>query len=362
MHKLLKAIVEDPKNDAPYLAYGDYLQEQGDPRGELIATQVALATAKGDRKKKLQAAETKLLKKHPALHLGDYPMPEHITVEWRHGFWKSVKIENIKDWMNDDIVIPPTMPALFALPAAQFVTELRVGVLRWEHNETDVPALIKQVGKLPIAKRIRTLFLGDFPANVDMAHYQMGNVSKLDTLFPNLRRLTLRSGEMTVGKLRLPKLRELSVQTCGLRAVDVRSIVNAKLPKLKRLEIWFGSENQGAEGTEDDLAPLLAGKGFPKLEHLGLMNAEFTNELCALLPKSKVLGQLKTLDLSMGTMNDEGAAALVHKTAWKGLTKLDVRANFLTPKGIAILRKLGPALDVRLQRKDEWGRYVGVSE
>ncbi|AEI63690.1 TIGR02996 domain-containing protein [Corallococcus macrosporus] len=41
--QLLAAVVAQPEEDAPRLVYADHLQQQGDPRGEFIAVQVALA-------------------------------------------------------------------------------------------------------------------------------------------------------------------------------------------------------------------------------------------------------------------------------------------------------------------------------
>src|SRR5687767_9294959 len=39
--ELEAAIAADRDSDAPYLVYADWLQERGDPRGELIAVQIA---------------------------------------------------------------------------------------------------------------------------------------------------------------------------------------------------------------------------------------------------------------------------------------------------------------------------------
>ena len=43
MHSLVEAILADPEDDAPRLVYADALMQAGDPRGELIAVQCALA-------------------------------------------------------------------------------------------------------------------------------------------------------------------------------------------------------------------------------------------------------------------------------------------------------------------------------
>ncbi|MBA3541481.1 MAG: TIGR02996 domain-containing protein [Deltaproteobacteria bacterium] len=42
---LIAAVAEAPDDDAPRLVYADWLMERGDPRGELVALQCALARA-----------------------------------------------------------------------------------------------------------------------------------------------------------------------------------------------------------------------------------------------------------------------------------------------------------------------------
>src|SRR5579859_5926072 len=62
----LRAIIADPDDDTPRLVYADWLEEHGDPRGEFIRVQCALARlSKSDRRRrKLKTLEAELLKKH----------------------------------------------------------------------------------------------------------------------------------------------------------------------------------------------------------------------------------------------------------------------------------------------------------
>ena len=57
--------------------------------------------------------------------------------------------------------------------------------------------------------------------------------------------------------------------------------------------------------------PVLAGNVFPHVTRLGLRNAELTDDIARALPASTIASRLVHLDLSMGTMTDAGAAALV---------------------------------------------------
>lgn len=162
----------------------------------------------------------------------------------------------------------------------------------------------------------------------------------------------------------LPELREFTVETGGLPLAAVKSIANAKWPKLERLEVWFGSDNYGAEGGVEDIQPILDGKGLPNLKQLGLRNSEFTDALAQALPTAKVLPQLETLDISMGTLSDEGARALADKAAaFAHLKQLDVTENTLTDEGQSLLPKAIPHANVGNQRDyEEEYRYSAVGE
>ena len=46
--ELVAAIVATPEEDGPRLVYADWLSDRGDPRGELITVQCALAVADRD--------------------------------------------------------------------------------------------------------------------------------------------------------------------------------------------------------------------------------------------------------------------------------------------------------------------------
>ena len=62
--QLLAEVLAHPDDDAPRLVYADHLTEQGDPRGELITVQCALARTPPDERAELAAREAELLRKH----------------------------------------------------------------------------------------------------------------------------------------------------------------------------------------------------------------------------------------------------------------------------------------------------------
>ena len=137
---------------------------------------------------------------------------------------------------------------------------------------------------------------------------------------------------------------------------------------LKHLELWFGQEDYGCSSTVKSLAAILSGKGLPALERLGLMNSEWEAELINAIAASKLLPQLKVLDLSMGVLFTEGAAALInHKAKFAHLKKLILDDNYLEEQSDA-LKKALPMVEMGTQREpdgeddDEFARYVSVGE
>jgi uncharacterized protein (TIGR02996 family) len=370
--ELEAAIEKAPDNVEAYLVYGDWLQSQGDPRGELIALQCAAHQAEGEEATKLKRQASALVRKYKEYLLGPLVDPEtvqdeEVEVEWRFGFIKSARLARGDFDSNFDAA--QAAKQLFALPSGRFLRELTIGMADFEENSyDDLMDALKDV-RCPTLEK---LFIGDFeyPDDTEISWTHIGNISPLYKAFPNLRSLKLRGGSLEMGKtVNLPELREFTVESGGVPIGAVKAIAKADWPKLERLEVWFGAENYGAGGDVDDLKPLLEGKNLPKLKHLGLRNAEFTNELCEVLHQAPILKQLETLDLSMGTMTDAGAAALAaNAAAYKHLKHLDVTENMLTGEGEKALAKLCESVARGNQREgygdadDDDYRYVAVGE
>ena len=83
--------------------------------------------------------------------------------------------------------------------------------------------------------------------------------------------------------------------------------------------------------------------------------------------EAPILAQLEELDLSLGTMTDKGAEALIASEKVRGLKSLNLHRNYLTDATVARLQTLGPKVDVGAQEKpDDWDGephyYVAVGE
>lgn len=363
----LEAAIRANRSDpAPYLVYADWLQSKGSPLGELIVLQHELS--RGESTDKRARAEE-------IIRGLELPPSDLATFGWRNGLWSWLRLENSRDWMDGAFDAVELARRTFGSPACRVLEELRVGVLRWEYNSTDVPAVLEEAARHAWAADLASLHLGDVDENVDMGHHAIGVVGeRISRAFPNLTSLRVHSSEQSwdgdatfgLAGIELPRLRELAIETCSMSKARTAEVLAARLPQLFRLELWFGSEDYGADTVLDDLLPLLSGSVFSGVSDLGLRNAGFANDIARGVATSSIAGRLERFDISMGTLEDEGARELAaNAKRFTALKALDVSDNFLTPEGIAALRSAFAGIDVvSSSQKDidgDW-RYVTVAE
>lgn len=355
-------IEKAPDDPRAYLVYADVLQARQDPLGELIVLQHQGATK----------AATALVKKHAEHFWGRLAKPtgRSLKFESQFGFLKSVSVgwpmaeqdgETEQDCVDD-------LNALLDLPIARFLQRLSLGPVTWD-EEGEGMSFQVLIDTLVARKRpltVRELWLGNV-GDWDISNTSTGSFGPLAPLLPSLEMLTLCAGDIDLGKnVSLPLLKHLALRTGSLTKTDLGQLWTLKAPKLESLELWFGDPNYGASGGTGDLTQLLSGSLFPGLKHLGLMNAMFTDKLPELLAKSKVLPKLESLDLSLGTMSDDGLAAMLkHQKAFAHLSVLNLERNGLSPE--AVKKTRGLAKTVKASEQDEERvskerRYPAVGE
>jgi hypothetical protein len=118
----------------------------------------------------------------------------------------------------------------------------------------------------------------------------------------------------------------------------------------------------------DSLAPIFDAENLGRVRHLGLANTDLADRIAAQLVDSKILPRLATLDLSRGTLGDDGARAILEsRAAFAHLEAIDLSRSFISPAVAAELSKIGPRVVLAdLQEEDTDGdetyRYVQISE
>jgi catechol 2,3-dioxygenase-like lactoylglutathione lyase family enzyme len=164
-------------------------------------------------------------------------------------------------------------------------------------------------------------------------------------------------------------LRTLVFESGGLNPRVFRAVGESEIPELEHLEFYFGEEEYGGGAGVDDIAWLLSGEKFPKLRHLGLRDAPNQDEIAAALAHAPIVARLEELDLSLGTLGDEGAAALLAGQPLTHLRKLDLHHHFMSSAMTQRLHEALPDVELNLDEQNEpdsWGgeshRYIAVSE
>ena len=112
-YALEAALVENPDDLATHYAYADYLQEQGDPRGEFIQVQLALERAgkTGEERQRLKSRERRLLAEHRRHWLGE--LADELlgpTHERRKRTDRPYQISFARGWLHSIIRPDPRSP------------------------------------------------------------------------------------------------------------------------------------------------------------------------------------------------------------------------------------------------------------
>lgn len=226
--------------------------------------------------------------------------------------------------------------------------------------------LVEHAGRFPA---LRSMFFGAIASEeCEISWIQQSDVTPLLEAFPSLERLEVRGGfALLLRPVRHESLRVLRFETGGLPAEVVRAVGESDFPALEYLEMWLGTSDYGGDATVADLAPILSGERLPALRHLGLQDSEIQDEIAAAVAPAPVVAGLESLALSMGTLTDEGAEALLSGQPLTHLRRLDLHHHYLTGPMVkhveAAFAGTGVEVDLSEQEEadDDW-RYIAVAE
>lgn len=294
----------------------------------------------------------------------------------------------VRQWEPDEVIADPAGTAyrialayeepatwgekfgsFLSQPAASEVTGIVVGM--WGDTsegtlESDevVESLVAARERLP---NLKALFIGDIISEeFEISWIKQTDVSQIFTAYPELEHFRIRGGEgLRLGAPNHARLKSLIVESGGLDVSVVREVTSSNLPELEHLELWLGDDNYGANTEIVDLAPIFSGRLFPKLKFLGLRDSQLSDAIAVAVSNAPVLERLRVLDLSLGTLSDAGAAALLTSPGIAGLESLVIHHHYCSDEMVTKLKGLGVKLDAgdRQDPDDSDGeRYVAVSE
>ncbi|HEX4456169.1 MAG TPA: WGR domain-containing protein [Kofleriaceae bacterium] len=376
--QLEKAIAANPTDRDAYAVFADWLQEQGDPRGELIALQLGykdkqaktlidkdadyfLGPLVGEQKTRDGLANNSVSHLRTSAQEKEWQKTGEQAFLWRNGFIYRVRIShdsyNDSEWKGSCAKV---LEQVLDHPSGRYVVELSF-MSNGDPNEGNLQDIIDVLAhKAPATTRKIT-----FGDNIDqISWHHTGDLDKLWKAVPGLKILEIESGEFDVGKMVAPNLERGIFITGGLSKACGKNLATAAMPKIKHLELYYGTDEYGGDCSIAEVIPLLGRGDLPKLEYLGLKNSTFANDIAAAVAGSKLVKQLKVLDLSLGTMTDEGAHALAAgKSSLAHLECLDLTRNYLTKDGIKAVKGIcAKVVTEKQEEADDDDRYVSITE
>lgn len=346
-------ILEDRSDPAAHLIYADWLQAQGDPRGELIVIQHALrnqheaSKAPFDRivdppsgrltpylpnTQELVRAERELAKKHLSEWLGPIMQydAQYAHFRWRFGFIDEARFKVADAIFNSkrDLIAD-----VLSRPVARLVRSLKIRLPGWGND----PKFFEALEDFDSHAALETVrIVGPrWPARPAPRAL---NVARFAARFPRLRSLRIDTMfQLDMNALDLPKLERLDFSV-GLEAGEC-ALTQANLPHLHTLAIT-GRERPDVLA---DLRPFLASGASRRMKRLHLRTLARGDELLEAVIHSPILRRLELLDLT-GCMFTPDAARMLIESAdrFRHLRHLALPHEILRPGDREALRAIGP--------------------
>lgn len=349
--------LDDP--DA-YLVYADWLQERGDPLGELIALGTAATLgAEGDEQRFRRLLDQR--KAHFLSAIARQP-PERLTLRWRYGLVHRIEATHA---LEADV-----WRELLALPVCRFVQQIEFGSYHGGIFEIGIHdgSPLEAIGAEP-RPSLRSLSL-----------VKAGHVTLPAALCEDgLRELSVEAFRFNIPDRWPSTLETLMIDVDQLAASDQRPIdelahpVALSVPGLRlRLRIkptlasWLPAlelsmltsltlDIRAVESPKQlarDLRRLLGRRPLPALTHLGLVDGKADAEVLRALLGLPCVEQLTSLSLTGLQLRDDALPALnAQRSRLSQLAELDLSDNELTAEGVKHAREIVPKVLSRRQER-----------
>lgn len=252
------------------------------------------------------------------------------------------KAYRLAEEYDDETSLEDRLQALVSQPEVARLRALVIGAWSGACEGGGAEGIVGRLAELAHElPGLRALFLGEMTMEeCELSWINQTEVTPVLQAYPNLETLRIRGSEgLSFGKVSHAHLKELAIESGGLRRSVLREVFSCEFPELEHLELLLGEENYGWDGSVEDLQPLLSGKLYPKLKYLGLMNATIANDIAAVVVNSPMVHRIETLNLGMGNLDNEGVKSLLGLAGRKNLKTLDISHHYATEEAIEELRK-----------------------
>ena len=307
---LLARVCADPDDDSPRLIFADWLDEQGDPRGEFIRVQIALARLPADdpRRTELLDREATLLARHHA------PWSEPLRgvagwAEFRRGFVETVNVEAR--------IFLRRAEELFHLAPVRQVRFLDIGSNLGRLMDSPHLARLSAV----------TIYAQHMGEDLTRAAVDSPHLGELRSLVIGRNRVGDRGAERLAWSSRFCNLTSLDLSDNTIGDTGALAIAgSSNLSKLESLELRHNEMSRAGLGS------LCASNTLTRLGQLGL-GLNYVGSHQEWEPPVGGRVALKSLDLSENALTPEGMTMLTHLPGLSDLRRLVLSNNGLGNEG-----------------------------
>ncbi|HLT36872.1 MAG TPA: ribosomal protein L7/L12, partial [Enhygromyxa sp.] len=244
------ALREHPDDVESHLIYGDWLQARGDPRGQLIALQHAVARAPAGERRALAEREREFRARHLGHLFGPLrPLADSLVLRWSLGMIDAafVGATSIDRGLYGPFEI---LEVLLRLPIAARMSSLGLtSALVHRHG------LERLLCGSEVVACLRELELGDHLV-ADRRPNPTPTFSRLWPRLRKLRKLTIHGEQPPLRALHSPTLEHLELHMRGLPDNFPERFVAGRLPELRTLTLNFIDAHAISPGVFADLLAL----------------------------------------------------------------------------------------------------------
>lgn len=333
---LFATLERDPDDLDTYLVLADALTRAGDPRGELIAIQHALATRSDVDRGALVAREAELVAARKRT-LDSVVHRQAVGLNFRLGFLDQVTLRS----GLASLELPRILCALFGSPESRLLRGIAIEFDEAQADEDRFHALVAQLrdGSQAAPASLRRLVLGrDYERNprcrvsTDYLYDRSDKLLGVFDVFPSIEELRVDLvANLEWEPLVSDRLRRFCYVCPHCHDHELEQFVASRLPALESLVLWTGGQYVvDPEGAAPWLQPLPASVDFedgiaaadlvpllamlarsPALRELGICNfAGHFADLADVLANSPVLDRIASLDLSACRVAERDSATL----------------------------------------------------
>lgn len=261
---------------------------------------------------------------------------------------RAVGLRITSEWENLNITFDDYLAQFFAQQWIFQIESLVIGFLDfdlYDGYDDVISIIVENKHNLP---HLKSLYIGNVSSyEFEISWIAPTNLSPILEAFPSLEILKLRGAGGYFNQNTHLQIKTIIMESAGLDERVPQQLMQCHFHNLEHLELWLGKLERGYGKAIplNDFEPLFNKNLFSKLTYLGLKNNYQADQYAIALADSKLLKQLKVLDLSLGTLTDLGAEYLLEIADLSHLELLDLHFHFLSDEMVNRFAKLSITVD-----------------